>query len=214
MAITMPQLKPLLTGEEAEKLKFWKRINLTYWLQRAPMFLLSLPAAYGVAAFAHVHLPAPFNWFAGAGFESVYLGAVALADQMYEDNKYTTGLWWLLNIIAVSMSALVNVLFFSGNTFAGITTESYVHGIPLPLLSFGYSLLLHQVTNSKLIADKKKQKEADDLAKQTAFKCKFCGEGKATMNAVYGHYKNCDLRTTHLKTPGKHTCNCLQCNPV
>lgn len=214
MAITMPQRKPLLTGAEAEKLQFWKRINYIYWLQRAPMFLLSLPAAYGVGAFASVHLPFPFNVFAGAGFESVYLGAVALADQMYEDNDYTTFLWWILNVIAVGMSALVNVLFFSGNTFAGITLESYVHGVPLPLLSFGYSLLLHQVTNSKLIADKKKQKEEDDLHRQTAFKCKFCGEGKPNMNSVYGHYKNCELRTNHNKTPGKDTCKCLLCNPT
>lgn len=207
---TMSQLKPF--KEQAGKAwEFWKGISWIWWFQRAPMFLLSLPAAYGVAAFAHVHLPAPFNWFAGAGFESVYLGAVALADQMYEDDDYTTALWWILNIIAVSMSALVNVLFFSENTFAGITYESLVHGIPLPLLSFGYSLLLHQVTNSKLIADKKRQKEAEDLAKQTAFKCKFCGEGKPNMNSVYGHYKNCDLRAMHLLSPGKATCKCLVC---
>jgi len=206
----MQDMKPFRT-RAGKVFNFFKDINWLYWLQRAPMFLLSLPAAYGVAAFASVHLPAPFNWFAGAGFESVYLGAVALADQMYEDNDYTTALWWILNIIAVGMSALVNVLFFSGNTFAGITTESYVHGIPLPLLSFGYSLLLHQVTNSKLIAEKKRQKEKEDEDRKTAFKCKFCGEGKPNMNSVYGHYKNCDLRATHLLTPGKGTCKCLIC---
>jgi len=206
----MQQVKPFRT-KAGETFKLIRDINWIYWLQRAPMLLLSLPAAYGVAAFASVHLPAPFNWFAGAGFESVYLGAVALADQMYEDNDYTTALWWILNIVAVTMSALVNTLFFSGNSFAGITTESYVHGIPLPALSFGYSLLLHQVTNSKLIADKKRQKELEDEQKKTAFKCKFCGEGKPNMNSVYGHYKNCDLRATHLATPGKDTCKCLLC---
>ena len=173
---------------------FWRDINWTYWLQRAPMLLLSLPAAYGVGAFAFVHLPEPFNWFAGAGFESVYLGAVALADQMYEDNLYTTLLWWVLNIVAVSMSALVNTLFFSGNTFSGITPESYVHGIPLPALSFGYSLLLHQVTNSKLIAEKKQQKLQEEKDALIAFKCKFCGDGFPKQSAVYGHYKSCEKR--------------------
>lgn len=197
-----------------EAFNFWKDINWVYWLQRAPMFLLSLPAAYGVAAFASVHLPAPFNWFAGLGFESVYLGAVALADQMYDDNRYTTTLWWILNIVAVIMSALVNTLFFSGNTFAGITPEALVHGIPLPALSFGYSLLLHQVTNSKLIAEKNRQREEENSAKQIAYKCKFCGEGKPNMNSVYGHYKNCDMRTSHLATPGKAFCKCLLCQDI
>lgn len=206
----MQNIKPF-RARAGEVFNFFKDISWIYWLQRAPMLLLSLPAAYGVAAFASVNLPAPFNWFAGLGFESVYLGAVALADQMYEDNDYTTALWWILNILAVVMSALVNTLFFSGNIFAGITPEALVHGIPLPALSFGYSLLLHQVTNSKLIAEKKRQKEQEDIAKQTAFKCKFCGEGKPNMNSVYGHYKNCDMRANHLATPGKATCKCNIC---
>lgn len=204
---TLSLVKPFQAGEGTEKIK----LNLLYWLQRAPMILLSLPAAYGVGAFASVHLPWPFNWLAGLGFESVYLGAVALADQMYESDSYTTSLWWILNIVAVVMSALVNTLYFSGNEFAGITLESYVHGIPLPALSFGYSLLLHQVTNQKLIRYNKELKIAKDAEDLVAFKCKFCGEGKPNMNSVYGHYKNCTRRAMHLATPGKGSCKCLQC---
>lgn len=188
---TLPQRKPFIEGETLQKFAFWKLINWTYWLQRAPMLLLSLPAAYGVSAFASVHLPPPFNWLAGAGFESVYLGAVALADQMYESDDYTTTLWWLLNILAVLMSALVNTLFFSGNTFDGITKEAMVHGIPLPVLSFGYSLLLHQVTNRQLINAARTKKEAEDIEALTAFKCQYCAQGFSKQSAVYGHYRSC-----------------------
>lgn len=189
----LQQGKPFKTNADST-FKFFRDIRWIYWLQRAPMLLLSLPAAYGVSAFASAVLPPPFNWLAGLGFESVYLGAVALADQMYESDIYTTYLWWALNIIAVVMSALINTLFASSNVFIDITPEALVHGIPLPVLSFGYSLLLHQVTHTHLIKamnDKKKQDEKDA---QTAFKCKFCGDGFPKQAAVYGHYKSCAKR--------------------
>ncbi len=189
---TLPQRKPFVEGETVKT--FWKLINWTYWLQRAPMFLLSLPAAYGVSAFASAILPAPFNWLAGLGFESVYLGAVALADQMYDSDDYTTFLWWLLNIIAVIMSALINTLFASDNMFRDITPEALVHGVPLPVLSFGYSLLLHQVTHMHLIKDAAKRKLQEDQDALTAFKCKYCGDGFPKQSAVYGHYKSCEKR--------------------
>lgn len=173
---------------------FFKAINYIYWLQRLPMALLSIPAAYGVAAFAHVHLPAPFNVLAGAGFESVYLGAIALADQMFDSDDFTTILWWVLNGLAVIMSALINVLFSSNNTFSAITVESLVHGIPLPVLSFGYSLLLHNITNKNLARDYAKQKKLEeDLEKVRKFEadnpfvCGVCGERKPTRIALSNH---------------------------
>lgn len=179
-------------------IEFLKAINWLYWLQRAPMALLSIPAAYGVAAFASVHLPAPFNWLAGLGFESVYLGCVALADQMFDDDTWTTVLWWALNIIAVTMSALVNVLFFSGNNFAGITSESYVHGIPLPLLSFGYSLLLHQVTNKNVVRDYKaaqlaaeKEAEKEQFEKDNPYEC-ICGRRFNSAQKRVSHRRSCE----------------------
>ena len=177
-------------------IEWFKSINYLYWLQRAPMALLSIPAAYGVSAFASVHLPEPFNWLAGAGFESVYLGCVALADQMYEEDDFTTFLWWGLNIIAVVMSALINVLFSSGNSFAGITPESLVHGIPLPALSFGYSLLLHKITNANIARDYKAQKEANEIRLKkekyeadNPYVCEVCAERKPTRKALSNHMR-------------------------
>ncbi len=211
--ITTQQFRPFLTGAGTKALTFWQKINLLYWLQRLPMALLSLPAAYGVAAFASVHLPVPFNILAGMGFESVYLGAVALADQMYDETWQANALWWFLNIAAVIMSALINVLFFSNNTFASITPEAYVHGVPLPVLSFSYALLLHYVANKqmiRIIAEEKEQKRLDELTKE---KCKYCGEGKSSMPAIYGHYRNCQMKLEHDSKSSANPCKCLLCNP-
>jgi hypothetical protein len=199
MITALERSKPLVNSEDINSLKQWfKAINIVYWLQRLPMALLSIPAAYGVSAFASVHLPMPFNFLAGAAFESVYLGVVALADQMYEQDDYTTALWWLLNIVAVSMSALINVLFFSGNTFSGITAESYVHGVPLPALSFGYSLLLHQVTNKNVARDfkaeqeaKQKQAEKEAHEKEYPFSC-VCSARFKTRSGLGKHKVTCD----------------------
>lgn len=189
--------RPMTSADIKNIVDWFKAINWLYWLQRAPMALLSIPAAYGVAAFAEVHLPAPFNWLAGLGFESVYLGCVALADQMFDEDDYTTALWWTLNIIAVVMSALVNTLFFSGNTFAGITPESIVHGVPLPALSFGYSLLLHKVTNKNVVRDFKKAEvaaaklaEKEQYEKENPFLCE-CGRRFADNRRRASHRRSC-----------------------
>lgn len=171
-ATTLNKYRPFRTVDYSTTThKIWAfimSINIIYWLQRAPMFLLSLPAAYGVAAFMGTLLPMPFNIFAGLGFESVYLGCIALADQMYEEDDFTTYLWWTLNVLAVVVSALINTLFASQFHFNGIVPESFVHGLPLPILSFGYSLLLHKVTNRNAARDYKvaQAQAAIDLQKQ------------------------------------------------
>ncbi len=196
MTTTTIHYKPFNDIDITSIKTFFQAINYVYWLQRIPMALLSIPAAYGVAAFANEHLPIPFNILAGAGFESVYLGAVALADQMYDSDDFTTALWWVLNTLAVIMSALINVLFSSGNSFTGITYESYVHGIPLPLLSFGYSLLLHNITNKNIARDYKKQQHEEEIRlKREKFEadnpyvCDHCGERKPTRKSLSNHMR-------------------------
>lgn len=177
---------------------FLTSINVVYWLQRAPMALLSLPAAYGVSAFMGTLLPEPFNWFAGAGFESVYLGCIALADQMFDEDDFTTTLWWILNIIAVTVSALINTLFAGGDSFSGIKPESLVHGIPLPLMSFGYSLLLHKVTNRNAARDYKIEQERlaalaeqKQYEKDNPYEC-ICGLRFNSAQKRVSHRRSCE----------------------
>lgn len=187
-------------------INFLRAINLVYWLQRAPMALLSSPAAYGVSAFAAVHLPPPFSWFAGMAFESVYLGCVALADQMFEQDKVTTWLWWGLNVIAVVTSALINVLYFSNNAFAGFTPEALVHGIPLPLLGFGYSLLLHKVTTKNIMREHTAQLEREKYERENPRLC-ICGQRFPPGQAVRNHRRTCEayLESQELQSIHEHS---------
>lgn len=192
--------RPMLpaTGFWQQLLAFLASINFLYWLQRAPMFLLSLPAAYGVSAFMGTLLPVPFNWFAGIGFESVYLGCIALADQMFDEDDFTTILWWALNVIAVIVSALINTLFASHYQFSGVQAESFVHGIPLPVLSFGYSLLLHKVTNKNAARDFKieqdrleKQRQQEEYEKANPYLCE-CGLRFPDNRRRANHRRSCE----------------------
>lgn len=187
----MNQYRPMKPVQGDGIINWLKAVNYVYWLQRAPMALLSIPAAYGVAAFASVRLPVPFNWLAGAGFESVYLGCVALADQMYDEDKETTALWWTLNLIAVCVSALINVLFFSNDAFAGFNWEALVHGVPLPVLSFGYSLLLHKVTNRNVAREHKEQQEREKFERENPYDC-VCGARFPTGQARRNHRRSCE----------------------
>ncbi len=155
-----------------------KGINWIYWLQRSPMALLSSAAAYGVFAFSSTLLPVFFSILAGIGIELVYLGAIALADQLYDEDKNTTYLWWSLNIAAVIISATINTLFASDNHFVNVNAESLVHAIPLPVLSFFYSLLLHRITNRNAARDyaiekenQRKQEEQAQYEKEHPFVC-------------------------------------------
>src|SRR5690242_9373830 len=107
-------------------------INWSYWLRRAPMLLLAVPSAYGVGAFASDKLWLPVAAIAGGAFECAYIGAIALADQQFDDDQWTTVLWWAVNLFAVLASVLSNLLFFAGGSYAAITPEIATHAIPLP----------------------------------------------------------------------------------
>lgn len=134
--------RPLL---DMPDLSWVKRLNWRWFVQRLPMLLLAVPAAYGVGAFADEKLPLLIAVFAGAGYESCYLGAVALADQQYDSkDRWSTGLWWALNLMAVASSIVTNTLFFAGGRYVDITPEAVTHGAPMAMLAFMYGLVLHR----------------------------------------------------------------------
>jgi len=186
--MTTHALRPFLATPDAA---WWQRINYAWWLRRVPMFLLALPAAYGVGAFAGAYLPAPFNWVAGGAFEATYIGAIAIADQQTEDGDWvTTLLWWLVNLAAVAASILSNLLWFSGGAYARITAEIATHAVPLPVLGFFYGLLLHRVTAAEarrvaMIEDAERERQAIEARRVT---CPYCGEQCASKEAMYGHW--------------------------
>jgi hypothetical protein len=161
-----------------------KAINWLWWLQRVPMFLLAVPAAWGVGAFAAARYPVPIAVIAGAGFEAAYMGAIAFADQQLDQDDVSKWLWWALNVAAVACSALINVLYSAGGLFGAITLEDVVHGAPLAVLNFLYALLLHRNATRSLANERQ-------IAEETKYPCPKCGRGFATVNRLSGHKRHC-----------------------
>lgn len=177
--------KPIRSAQ-ATGARWWKRINWAWWLRRVPMLLLAIPSAYGVGAFADEKLPAFFAAVAGGAFECAYIGAIALADQQFEDDKWTTGLWWLVNLFAVLASVLSNLLYFANGSYNAITPEIATHAVPLPVLGFFYGLLLHRITTAG--ARKARAHAEIEAAKVN---CRYCGQECKNQAAEYSHYRTC-----------------------
>jgi hypothetical protein len=173
--------RPLIAAANA-----WSRINWRYWLVRFPMFLLAIPAAYGVGSFAAIRLPVYVAIFAGFAFECSYIGAIAAADQARDpDDTATTALWWLVNLFAVLASVASNLLFFSG-TYSQITLESATHAVPLPILGFFYGLLVHRVASKDAaLADSESARLAAIVY------CRYCGAECKNQHAEYSHFRTC-----------------------
>lgn len=162
-------------------------INWIWWIQRAPMFLLAVPASYGVGAFTHERYPFTVAVIAGAGFEAAYLGAIAFADQQLRQDRGSKALWWALNVAAVSCSALINVLYAAGGLFVSITAEDLVHGGPLAVINFLYALLLHRNATRAVAEDMQRAEEEKE-------KCEWCGRGFGNRNRLNGHKRHCTKR--------------------
>lgn len=167
-----------------------KAINWLWWLQRVPMFLLAVPAAWGVGAFAAAKYPVVIAIVAGAGFEAAYMGAIAFADQQLDQDDVSKWLWWGLNVAAVACSALINVLYSAGGTFSAIELEDVVHGAPLAILNFLYAMLLHRNTTRAVAANL--QAVADEKEK-----CEWCGRGFGNRNRLNGHKRHCPKKPAH-----------------
>lgn len=181
----------------------WEALNKAWWIQRIPIFLLAVPASWGVGAYADERYPTGVAAVAGSGFEAVYMGAIAYADQQLGDDRTSKILWWVLNGGAVVSSALINVLYSAGGTFANITPEDVVHGAPLAILNFLYALMLHRNTSKALQAERAaaevqrlKDEQAEIERKQRAAEERYpcpngCGRGFATINRLNGHKRHC-----------------------
>lgn len=181
MAISIPFSRPLRPSAS-----WLGRVNWSWWLRRAPMLALAGPAAYGVGAFAGSKLPTVFAVLAGCAFEAAYIGAIALADQQFEDDRATTALWWLVNLFAVVASVLSNLLFFSGGSYGAITPEIATHAIPLPVLGFFYGLLLHRTTTAAARIERQRAE-----AQAAMVNCTYCGKLCTNKAAEYSHYRTC-----------------------
>ncbi len=176
------------------------------------MFLFAFVSSYGVGHFLHLSgLPAPFYQLGGVSFDIGFLGAIALADMQLTKTTWNRIAYYLLNVGMSGLAALFNVLAHAGGKYQDITPEAVTAGAPFAIVGLLFALYYESVMSGYIDKEEKLQEEQRQKDDATKEKCKFCGDGKPNMNAVYGHYKNCALRTTHLKTPGKDTCKCLLC---
>lgn len=191
---TLPRgLRPMLPAVPG--LHWFRRIDWYWWLMRLPMALLAVPAAYGVGAFMHEFLPFVVAVIAGAGFETAYIGAIAMADQQHDENDQASlYLWWAVNVGAVLASVVCNLLFVSGFRFAHVTPESFVHAVPMPVVNFLYGLMLHRqaakaAARAAMEAAAQKQREDEER-----YRCPWCNTGRASIAAVRGHQRHCTAR--------------------
>lgn len=186
---TSIQLRPFHSIDVPRWFYFYRAVNWLWWIQRAPMFFLAIPAAYNVAAFTAIggKVPDIISFIAGLAFESTYCGCIAFGDQMSDDD--TTGRWiWLgLNIAAVFASALFSILYFSEGKYANITAESITHGLFLPILNFFYGFLLHHISS-------RAYSEQKEVLEKNKYHCEYCNLGRPSKQSVWSHYKYCAER--------------------
>ncbi len=212
--ITIQQFRPVLVGAEFDSLPFYKKINFQWLLQRIPMLLFALVSSYGVGHLLSISdVPFPFDYLGAISFDVGFLGAISLADMQLKKTTWSNVAYYALNFIMSGLGALFNVLSHAGGKYANITAEDITVGFPFALVGLAFALYYHSVMSGYIDKEEKlqaAQKEKDDSVKEP---CKYCGTGFPKLSAVYGHYRSCQLKTMHDKTPGKDTCKCLQCNP-
>ena len=138
----------------------WKSI-----LSKFPLFAVAAPASYGVAMFSESVYKFPINIALGLAFESVYLGAIFLAE-----NKSQFVFLWTV-IIACLTSATYNTLYAAqvahillqdGDVLQWLV--ALVHGLPLPLLSVAFSWLLHFMSDAQPVQNVQHENDVSVIA--------------------------------------------------
>jgi len=208
MAIaTTTQFRPLLVGEEAINKRFYEKINWKWFLQRIPMFLFASVSSYGVGHFLYLSdLPAPFYQLGGLSFDIGFLGVIALADQKITKSFASTIIYYTLNFTMSILAALFNVLSHANGKYSNITLENITAGAPFALVGLIFALYYHSVMSQYIEQELIEQEQHQRQEALTKEKCKYCGEGKPTIQAVWSHYRSCPMKKTHDTTP--NTCTC------
>lgn len=186
MTVTMIQ-RPWMNTPD---LAWFRRFNWRWLLQRSPMVFLAVLSSWGVGGFIYQsgRVPIAVAILGSGAFDLVFLGAIALADQHLGQDRGSHILYWVLNVGAAILSALLNTLYYADGTYAGITAEAVTHGVPFSIFGLIYALYYHNVT-SRAIEQEVRQQQS------TAFKCKYCNNGFPSQAAMYGHYRRCEKRT-------------------
>ncbi len=189
--MTATQFRPLLPTPSDAPRQWWgilKQINYGWLFKRLPMLALALLSSWGVGGFISQSGEAPLfvSIIGSSAFDLVFLGVIALADQQLTSRKSTSVLYWVLNVGAAALAALLNTLYYSGGTYSGITAESITHGAPFAIFGLLYSLYYHSVMSVAIEHD---EAEQDRLA--LIVKCRYCGLDCRNQQAEYSHFRTC-----------------------
>lgn len=211
MALATMQFRPLLIGKDYDDKAWYKKVNFKWVLQRAPMLLYALVSSYGVGHLLNISgTPFPFDYLGGISFDVGFLGVIALADMQLKHNWKTDVMYYLLNITLSALAALFNVLSHAGGKYANITAEDITAGAPFALVGLAFAFYYHSIMSGYIEQEAEIKEKEDKIAAQEKEKCKYCGDGKPTMNAVYGHYRSCAMKKMHDKVAG-NGCTCNLC---
>lgn len=185
--LTATQFRPFLPN-----VPWWsfKKINYGWLFKRLPMVALALLSSWGVGGFILQSGKAPLfvAVIGSSAFDLVFLGVIALADQQLTSRASTHRLYWVLNIGAAALAALLNTLYYSGGEYSGITAESVTHGAPFAVFGLLYSLYYHSVMSVAIEHD---EAEADRVAQ--IVHCKYCNVECRNKQAEYSHYRTCEM---------------------
>ncbi len=185
--LTATQFRPIMAGVPWYS---WRKLNYGWLFKRLPMVALALLSSWGVGGFILQSGKAPlFVAVVGSSaFDLVFLGVIALADQQLTSRASTHRLYWVLNVGAAALAALLNTLYYSGGAYAGITAESVTHGAPFAVFGLLYSLYYHSVMSVAIEHD---EEEQDRIA--AICHCKYCNVACRNKQAEYSHYRTCEM---------------------
>lgn len=174
------------SGSSALSRLYWILVQVPWHgaLTHTPSLLLALPAAYASAQFAmHASIfPWPLAWCIGVGFEWIWLGSMAISNDLRKDRHWFD----IVNGFAVGVSILYVALYsatqygvFGDPTVLPLGWKilfSIVHAAPLAGLNWVYNKLttLHAA-----------QVQVENDA--TKFRCPDCGRGFPSQASLDGH---------------------------
>lgn len=196
MALNTTTLKPLIISgaKEAKKISF----NWVWLAQRLPILALAVESSYNVYGFLIItHTPYIISFVGAVSFDLVFIGMVALADQLYEaKDKWDDYLFWCINLGALLAAFLFGLLYHSKGSYATVTPESFTRAIMFPVLSLLYNVMFHRKTKVALEAKNNEDKE-------NPFNClnAGCDRRFKTAKARNGHMGLCSYRVS--KNPAK-----------
>lgn len=187
--LNITELKPLIG----------KQINWTWLLQRAPIVILSVESAanvFGYLKLTNTH--EIISWVGAGGFDAVFVGMVALSDQIRElevdeagkiKKGQTDYLFWSINLGALVSSFAFGLLYHSGGSYSAVTPESFTRALVFPFLSLLYTLYFDRKV--KMI---KVQREK--VLRDYPLACEYCSKRfkAGEQKKLNGHLAQCDAR--------------------